>query len=78
MKLSTMMRKAIDYFEKTKPEGASIRGCIPQEFCEGDKPHAIIKIEYAIDGDYTESDKKPFLVEIYHNMFVNKIIAARR
>ena len=78
MKLSTMMKKAIDFFEKNKPEGADIRGCTPQEFSEGEKPYALIKIEYSIDGDYTESDKNPFLVAIHHNMFVNKIIATRR
>lgn len=28
MKLSTMMKKAIDFFEKNKPEGVFIRGHI--------------------------------------------------
>lgn len=78
MKLATMMKKAIDCFEKNKPEGAEIRGCTPREFTEASKPFARIKIDYAIDGDYTESDKSPFVVEIYHNIFVNKIIAVRR
>ena len=71
MKLSTMMKKAIDYFEKTKPEGAEIRGCTPWEFYEGSEAGAIIRIEYARrnaygEMDYTESDEHPLQIHIHH------------
>lgn len=71
MKLATMMKKAIDYFEQNKPEGASIRGCEPWEFTEGKNASALIRITYAKrneldEMDYTESDKHPWTVHIFH------------
>ena len=67
--IPTMMKKAIDYFEQNKPEGAEIRGCVPWEFSEGREANACIKIEYAKrDGNgemgYTESDTHPLTVNI--------------
>lgn len=69
MKLAQAMKKAINYFEKNKPEGAQIRTCEPWEMAEGSRYSFLIKIGYAkrnSEGEmvYTESDRSPFLVHI--------------
>lgn len=66
MTLGQAMKKAIDYFEKkAKKRGAEIRNVYAQEASIGASGvSAIFKIEYAINGDYSESDKHPYIVRV--------------
>lgn len=66
MTLGQATKYAISYFErKEKNTGKEFRGAIPQEF-SGIKSilKATIKIVYAINGDYTESDKVPYIITV--------------
>lgn len=62
------IRKAIDKalaaFEKTKK--GDIRGVSLWEFSgKGNKfDYVLVRVEYAVDGDYSESDKNPLTVAV--------------
>lgn len=65
MTIAKAISKAMAVFDKAKPEG-SIRVAELWE-CSGrgkTVTDADIRIGYAIDGDYSESDKNPFVVRV--------------
>ncbi len=72
MTLGTMMKKAITFFEqeakehyKKSGEYPEIRNVFAQEMSIGQsRSTATFLMEYAIDGDYTESDKHPKYVYV--------------
>ena len=66
MKLEQAMIKAIKYFEKrAQKNNAEIRNVYALEMSTGiNESSALFKIEYAINGDYTESDKKPYCIRV--------------
>lgn len=70
MKISKAINAAMKEFDKANKEGdREIRTIALQEGWghEDSYRSLTIKIEYAINGDYTESDKKPFIVTVYDN-----------
>lgn len=81
--LEMMMRKAISLFEqqahvreRISMVCMQIRSVCAQEMSVGqDRAAATFRIEYAIDGDYTESDNEPYLIRVVAN---GKQIEARR
>lgn len=69
MTLGTMMKKAITFFEQQAKlrsgERLEIRNVFAQEMSIGQsRSTAPFLMEYAIDGDYTESDKRPKYVTV--------------
>lgn len=69
MTLGTMMKKAITFFEQEAKlrsgERLEIRNVLAQEMSIGkSRSTATFHIEYAIDGDYSESDKHPKYVSV--------------
>lgn len=68
--LGRMMKKAIDFFEqqanvRRKKCGVhpEIRNVLAQEMSIGtEKATATFHVEYAINGDYTESDEHPVYI----------------
>lgn len=72
MTLGTMMKKVITFFEQQAKEHykksgkhAEIRNVLAQEMSIGTQSAtALFRIEYAINGDYRESDENPKYVEV--------------
>ncbi len=72
MTLGTMMKKAITFFEQQAKEHykksgklAEIRNVLAQEMSIGvQSATATFHIEYAINGDYRESDESPKYVKV--------------
>ena len=75
MTLGTMMKKAITFFEqqakehyKNSGKRAEIRNVLAQEMSIGtQRATATFHIEYAINGDYRESDESPKYVHVKAN-----------
>lgn len=69
MTLGQAMQKAIRLFEHNakKIPGAEIRGVFACEMSgHGNTVEsATLRIHYAINGDYTQSDKHPYLIHVY-------------
>ncbi len=69
MTLGQAMQKAIKHFEREakKRPGAEIRNVKSYEMSgRGNSVEsATFKIDYAIDGDYTQSDKYPYLIHVF-------------
>lgn len=86
MTISKAITTATREFERTtgKEKKAEIRNVYLQEGSgqENEYSQIVIKIEYAIDGDYRESDKNPFYVKVidygfYNNCELKKVIARK-
>lgn len=86
MTISKAITAATREFERTigKEKKAEIRNVYLQEGSGQENKYSqiVIKIEYAIDGDYRESDKNPFYVNVidygfYDNCEVKKVIARK-
>lgn len=59
------IKKALDVFNKAKKGDIRTVALLEGSGC-GDMWQALrIQIGYAINGDYTESDKHPFIVSVY-------------
>lgn len=64
MKISQAIMKAMKVFEKE--QHGEIRNVLLQEGYGRDNIYSniLLRIEYAVDGDYSESDKTPYLVRV--------------
>lgn len=70
MKISRAINAAMKEFDKANKKGdREIRTIALQEGWghEDSYRDLTIKIEYAINGDYAESDSNPFIVTVYDN-----------
>lgn len=86
MTISKAITAATKEFERTigKEKKAEIRNVYLQEGSGQKNKYSeiVIKIEYAIDGDYRKSDKNPFYVKVIDYGFCNncelkKVIARK-
>lgn len=86
MTISKAITAATREFERTtgKEKKAEIRNVYLQEFSGQKNKYSklVIKIEYAINEDYRESDKNPYYVEIidygfYDNCELKRVIARK-